>query len=780
MDDIRTSNSSCTLREYPTHIIPDYPSQFWRELLVTNGSNPFSQVSNYNVYRNVKDFGAKGDGITDDTVAIQNAISTNNRCSSSLACEGSTSEPGLVYFPYGTYLISTSLKIDYYTQLVGSPYRNRLPTIKCSESFNADYVLDGNPYKATGELTWGSTNNFFREIRNLRVDMTRIHPNRSVSGVHWPVGQATALQNLVIEMSREERTQHRGLWIESGSGGFMSDLTFYGGQICAFLGNQQFTSRNMAFFECQTAIRQIWNWNWLYKSISINNCGIGIDMSVQPGQNETVGGLTILDSHFYNTRIGIITSANAQSMPPSAGQILLDNVHFDKTPVAVQSPAGEIILQGNQRINSWGQGHVYTPSSRNYTFIRGLLPPPNKSALLMEGSKFLEYSRPEYLEYSVNQFVTVKSLGAKGDGMTDDTATIQRIIDTYAANKIIFFDAGAYIHTNTVYIPLNAIIVGEVESIIMARGSSFGDALNPKPVWKVAQQGESGNVQIVDMLFSHQGPVPGAIMMEWNLKSACPGKSGLWSTHFRTGGAKGTNQTPSNCLKLTGASQRTECQGAFLQLHVTSSASLYMENTWLWVADHNLDYPDHSQIDIFNARTILVESQGPLWMYGTAAEHSVLYQYHFVNAKNIFLGQAQTETGYFQSNPPAPEPFTSLTNWFDPVFDMCSKDKFSCTKGWSLDINNTTNMYIYNAGLYSFFQNWNTSCIGTSANSYCQDTLFRIRGNSQNLYLWNLETVGIENMVEVDGIVKVKSRDNLGVFPDGILGYFIDGLDFKQ
>ena len=717
----------------------------------------------------MRDYGAKGDGVTDDTRAIQSAISSDSRCSSVSACEGSTTEPGLIYFPQGTYLVNRSIRIDYYTQLVGDPSGSQLPTIKCSANFNEGYVLDGDPYNAWGDLTWGSTNNFFREIRNLRVDMTSMNPTRPVSGIHWPVGQATALQNLVLVMSTTPGNQQQGLFIESGSGGFMSDLTFYGGKIGAFMGNQQFTSRNMTFYGCETAIRQIWNWNWLYKSLSINYCGVGIDMSVKPGESESVGGLTVLDSHFYNTPVGIITSASDRSTPPSAGQILLDNVFFENTPVAVQSLTSQVVLEGNQLVRSWGQGHVYKPSSNTYNYVRGSLPVPDKSAVLLDGSKFLEHSRPEYSEYSVNKFVTVKSLGAKGDGVTDDTAVIQQIIDTYAATKIIFFDAGAYIHTSTVVIPPYAVIVGEVESTIMATGSFFGDARNPKPVWSVGQQGQSGNVQIVDILFSHRGPVPGAIMMQWNLKSTCPGKSGLWSTHFRTGGASGTNQTPTNCLKLSGVYRKPECRGAFLQLHITPPTSLYMENVWLWVADHNLDYPDHSQIDIFNARTILVESEGPLWMYGTSAEHSVLYQYQFLNAKNVFLGQAQTESAYFQSNPAAPVPFASLAAWADPVFDQCATKEETCAKGWGIDIINTTNLYVYNAGLYSFFQNWNTSCIGTGDNRYCQDSIFRIRGDAQKVYLWNLETVGVENMVEVNGNMRAKSRDNVGVFADGIL-----------
>jgi hypothetical protein len=58
---------------------------------------------------NVRAFGAVGDGVTDDTSAIQTAINSG---------AGST-----VYFPNGTYIVSTSLTLPNYTTLKGENYR---------------------------------------------------------------------------------------------------------------------------------------------------------------------------------------------------------------------------------------------------------------------------------------------------------------------------------------------------------------------------------------------------------------------------------------------------------------------------------------------------------------------------------------------------------------------------------------------------------------------------------------------------------------------------------
>ena len=56
--------------------------------------------------------GATGDGVTDDSDAINRAISEGDRCGP-WVCQSSTDSPAVVYFPSGTYLIGKPIVMYY-------------------------------------------------------------------------------------------------------------------------------------------------------------------------------------------------------------------------------------------------------------------------------------------------------------------------------------------------------------------------------------------------------------------------------------------------------------------------------------------------------------------------------------------------------------------------------------------------------------------------------------------------------------------------------------------
>jgi glucan 1,3-beta-glucosidase len=58
------------------------------------------------------------------------------------------------------------------------------------------------------------------------------------------------------------------------------------------------------------------------------------------------------------------------------------------------------------------------------------------------------------------------------------------------------------------------------------------------------------------------------------------------------------------------------CIAGFMTMHVTSNANgLYMENVWLWTADHDIEDPSLTQITIYNGRGLYIESEsGKIWL----------------------------------------------------------------------------------------------------------------------------------------------------------------------
>lgn len=748
-------------------ITPQRVSSYWVSSIERRSTVPFGS-SSFKVYRNVEDYGAKGDGTTDSTDAINNAITDGNRCG--LGCDSSTTTPAIVYFPPGTYLVSKPIVQYYYTQFIGDAITP--PTLKAAANFAGIAVIDSDPYTDTGANWYTNQNNFFRQIRNFVIDLTGM-PATAGAGIHWQVAQATSLQNIRFEMIKGgDNNKQQGIFMDNGSGGWMTDLVFNGGHYGMFVGNQQFTTRNLTFNNVQTAIFMNWNWLWNLKSITVSNCGVGVDMANSP-TNQTVGSVIIQDSSFPNTPIAVKTAFSLENnVPATGGTLVLDNVDFATCATAVQDASGKAILNGGSKVASWAQGHAYTTGAGtsasgtctsgaapavSSTNVQGPLTAPSKPASLLDTSgAIFQKSRPQYEDVPATSFVSVKSKGARGDGTTDDSDAIQAIFDAATTDQVVYFDHGAYIISKTIKVPKNIRITGEMWPLIMASGPTFSDQTKPVPVFQVGQPGETGAVEMSDLIFETKGPQPGAILMEWNVGSTSPGSSGMWDVHFRIGGTAGTELQSDTCTKdpnVTHASN-PKCEGAFMLLHVTKQASIYLENSWLWVADHELDLADHNQIDIYNGRGVLIESQGPVWMYGTSSEHSQLYNYQISNAKNVYMGIIQSETPYMQSNPIATDAFPPQTAFNDPTFSECTTA--TCKKAWGLRVTQSSDILVYGAGLYSFFDNYQQTCLATEN---CQENMVSVEGCSQ-VYLWGLSTKASTNMVTVDGKGAVNQADN--------------------
>lgn len=78
-------------------------------------------------------------------------------------------------------------------------------------------------------------------------------------------------------------------------------------------------------------------------------------------------------------------------------------------------------------------------------------------------------------------------------------------------------------------------------------------------------------------------------------------------------------------------------------------------------------------------------------------------------------------------------------------------------------------VYIYGAGLYSFFNDYSTTCSDAGNGEDCQSEIFRVNGTITGLRVYALNTVGVTNMIEVDGTSEALYSDNIGPYSDGIV-----------
>ena len=552
----------------------------------------------------------------------------------------------------------------------------------------------------------------------------------------------------------------------------MNDLVFYGGLKGVAFGNQQFTVRNLSFNNVVTAISQIWDWGWTYKSITINNCTTGLDMSNGGRTGQSVGSVVFIDSSITNTKVGFLTAHDSTSQPPTAGSLIIENVQLNNVPVAVQGPNGQAALQGTTgqtTIAGWGEGHQYTPNGPNN--FEGNITPNNRPGSLLSGSRYYERSKPQYEGNVPTDFLSIRDAGARGDGNTDDTNAINNAL---RSGKIVYFDAGIYKVTNTILIPAGARILGESYPVIMSSGSYFGDMSNPKPVVRIGNPGDHGSIEWSDMIVSTQGAQAGAILIEYNLISGTP--SGMWDVHTRIGGFAGSHLQVAQCPTTpNSAAVNTNCIAAFMSMHITQQASgLYMENNWFWTADHDIDDPNDTQTTIYAGRGLYIESSaGTFWLVGTAVEHHTLYQYQLANTKNIFMGQIQTETAYYQPQPDATHPFPVVSSLNDPDFNAaCQGKPANCKLGWGLRVINSQSILVYGAGLYSFFNNYSTTCSNQGGGENCQLRILSVEGSATNsVNVYNLNTVGTTEQIDRDGNRVALYSDNLDGFVDTVAQY---------
>lgn len=485
-----TAPASLSVSQRATNGSRGGTSGFWME----NISRKHDNSSSHQVFRNVRDFGAKGDGRTDDTKAIRRAILS----SSSATQNVETRWPGtagvgnaIVYLPSGTYLVSGTIPALPATQIIGDA--TDFPVLKAAPSFVGMGVISTNELNPDGEAS--PKKQHYRQIRNLIIDVTAASPDAHISGIHWQASEASSIQHVQVRAADPRtspggKTTQMGIFTEDGSGGQISDVVVRGGNVGILAGNSQFAAQRIRLSGCTTAIQLLWDFGGVWKGVDVREAEVGFRLAGgtadDNNSNGYLGSVYIMDSTF--TDVGTAVRSAPVSVEPGTGttSVTLDNVLFDRVANRVFDGEKEYVEGRPSTLDTWTLGPIYLSLPERHFSLGYEFQTPREPTLLanyniatkssngttsLPKRPFFEKPRPQYTDVPASSWVHLKDF-AKGDGKTDDTAAFQKALD---GKGYIFVDSGQYLLTDTVTVHPGTTLAGEAWPKLVASGPKFSD-----------------------------------------------------------------------------------------------------------------------------------------------------------------------------------------------------------------------------------------------------------------------------------------------------------------
>ncbi|KAF2671194.1 glycoside hydrolase family 55 protein [Microthyrium microscopicum] len=670
-------------------------SAYWFENVKRTGGTTF---------RNVKEYGAKGDGVTDDTAAIQKAIAGRGGGGGFFS-----TTRNLVYFPAGTYVVSSGLKASSWSVFQGDPI-NR-PVIKASAGFSGTVLLRGSVGASSGLA------DFFRTVKDLVFDTTAVPSSKSLAIILWSLSQGSQIQNVLFKMAPGAgATGHIGIQsVGANSPTFLNDLEFQGGHIGMSISDTQYQFKTMVFKGCTIGIKVNQMLVGTGQNLHFDGVGTGVDSTATGTAH-----FNLIDSTAKNTKVVFSGAGSA------VNTVALQNVKVDATTVRI---GGASSLTGSVAAGqTWLKGGKYAAGAAGKSVSPGeLIPTPRGANLVDSTGAFVTVVPPTYKEFTVDQVINVKESGARGDGTSDDTAAIQAAVTAAAAKgSLLFFPFGTYIISDTIKVPKNSRLVGEAWTQLRATGAKFGSIGSPRPMIKIGEPGDVGLAQMSTFILDIKSSCPGLKLLEINMAGTKPGDVGFYDIHFplNQGGV---------IAKSAGCTSAGNCPSVHVSVHMTPTSSVYWENTWVSDAGG-------SQSKTANGGGFLVESQGGTWINGLGSEHSAMYQIAIHKAKGVYLGVMQSESAYWQVQTKAavfnPGSWASALLPGEPNFSWCATGDGSCRVGLYQYVTDSTDVHLYSGGF------WNFPC----ASPTCQ-THATVYANNTKLFVWGQGVINSVNMI---------------------------------
>jgi sugar lactone lactonase YvrE len=564
-------------------------------------------------------FGVRGDGIADDSDAIQQAINKVQE----------TVNQGIVFVPEGRYRLMKTLYIWPSIRVIG--YGEKRPVFVLADNTpgyqdrnNENYLVffaGGRPGSQGGRGGPAPTGRggrpsdagpgtFYSAMSNIDIEIGAGNPG--AVGVRGTYAQHSFLAHMDFRTGSGIAGVH-------DTGNVMEDVRFFGGQYGIWTRTPspswQFTAVD-AYFEGQreAAIRETMAGLTLIRpqfrnvptAVSID-AGYPDELWIKDGRMEDIAGPALIISLEQNARTEInVENVVCRHVPVFAW--------FRESGKKVPGP-GEMY-----ETRAFSHGLHYADIGAA-AVVRDLfetvplktMPEPVKSDLVPLPSG--------------DTWVNVRSLGAKGDGVTDDTAVFRKAIAEY---RSIYLPSGYYVISDTLTLRPDTVLIGlhplATQLDLLDRTAAFQGVGGPKPMIEAPKGGT--NVVIGIGLYTN-GINPRAVAALW-----MAGKDSMMNDVRFLGGhgtnnLDGTRANPYNNMHTADPDLNRRWDGQYPSLWVTGGGGTFLD---IWTPS-----------TFAQAGMLVTDTSTEGRIYSMSSEHHVRSEVRLRNVSNWRIYALQTE-----------------------------------------------------------------------------------------------------------------------------------------
>jgi hypothetical protein len=397
---------------------------------------------------NVKNLGAVGDGIADDTEALQKALNDKTK---------------FIYLPNGTYLVCGTLKWgkpEKRTVIEGESREGVIIRLqdKCPKFDNPN-----RPQPVISALKVEKTGQAFRNsIYDLTIDVGANNPG--AIGIEFVNNNQGGIRNVTIRSSDSKKRGAIGLALTKKwpGPGLIKNVKISGFDYGIKVIHPEYS---MVFEDITLENQKIAGITNQTNLIAIRKLKSNNSVPVIRQEKDPRGLVVVMDGNFSGGSSKYAAIENLQ------GVLYARNIRASGYKGVINN-RGQIVK--SKTANEF-------VSEKPYRLFKVI---PNSLRIPV-------LETPKIVPDDLDNWVSVTEFGAKSGFKHDSTKAIQKAIDS--GKSTVYFPKGEYLISNTIYLRENVKRIIGMESIILAKGKAFQD---PEiPVFRL----ESGTSDVVSL-----------------------------------------------------------------------------------------------------------------------------------------------------------------------------------------------------------------------------------------------------------------------------------------